>query len=56
MPAFRLTTEPHFSPGDSKEFSSWQRFERRTVDEIDWGRITWEGVTLSLPLRGPSKR
>ena len=56
LQAFRLTTEPHFSPSDSKEFSSWQRFERRTVDEINCGRIMWEEVTLSLPLRGPSKR
>lgn len=46
MPAFRLTTEPNFSPGDSKEVSSWQRFERGTVNEIDGGEMMWEAAVL----------
>lgn len=46
LPAFRLTTEPNFSPSDSKEVSSWQRFEQGTVDEIDGGKMMWEEATL----------
>lgn len=38
LPASRLTTEPNFSPSDSKEVSSWQRLEQGTVDEIDCGK------------------
>lgn len=45
LPASRLTTVPYFSPSDSQEVSSWQRFERETVDEIDCGTMMWEEVT-----------
>lgn len=55
MPAFRLTTELNFSPNDSKVVSSWQRFERGTVDEIDCGKMVWEEVTHSLPLEVQEK-
>ena len=56
LPASRLTTEPYFSPSDSKEVSSWQRFERETVVEIDCGTMMWEEVTHSLSLKGTNKR
>ena len=51
MPASRLTTEPYFSPSDSKEVSSWQGFERETVDEIDCGTVMWEEVTFFITER-----
>lgn len=47
LPAFKLTTEPNFSPSDSKEVSSWQRFEQGANDEIDCGKMMWaEGTHI----------
>lgn len=56
LPAFRQTTEPNFSPNDSKEVSSWQRLEQGTVDEIDCGKMMWEEGTRSLLPKDAHKR